>query len=94
MPKDNSPVGYTCPMIDEIIDFIKNCSTENEIEKKEAINVMEKIRTANDKLRTWGNEMFDEKEDYEKEKNQLENEVEELKEEIKSLEKEINNLED
>ena len=85
--RDNAPVGYTCPMIDQVISFLEkidwNLEDEEEndlsIECKEMVEVMEKIRKANDTLRTWGNEEYNLKNKYEEERDDLEKEVKNLK---------------
>jgi predicted RNase H-like nuclease (RuvC/YqgF family) len=107
--RDNAPVPHTCPKIDKVISFLENIDwdTDNEderdlsIECKEMVDVMEEIRTANDALRTWGNEECNYKNEYEEEKRELEREVKNLKsdlsdmiDEIKDLKHEIDSLED
>ena len=53
------PVGHTCPMIDEIIEFI-NENVAKSIDTSGAMWTLEKIREANGKLRDWGNQMRNE----------------------------------
>ena len=78
------PVGATCPYIDEVIAFLGD--------NPEAIELMEKIRAMNGKLRDWGNEdanRVDELEgeisDKDKEINNLQRDIENLNDEIKEL---------
>lgn len=104
---DNAPVPHTCPIIDGVIGFLTEIvwDMEDELEAelsvdcKSAVEDMEKIRNANDTLRTWGNEECRYKEEFEGEKEDLETEVENLKEKIydledknKSLENEVESL--
>jgi predicted nuclease with TOPRIM domain len=87
--KDNAPVGHTCPMIDDVINFLSYIAkSENEDIAKEAIEmqeVMEKIRTANDKLRTWGNECNDNFNDIESDLDSAKERIERLEDENKYL---------
>jgi predicted RNase H-like nuclease (RuvC/YqgF family) len=107
--RDNAPIGYTCPKIDQVISFLEKIDWDLEdedekdlsIECKEIIEVMEEIRKANDTLRTWGNEEYNSKNEYEEEKDELEKEVKNLKsdlsdmiDEIKYLKAEIETLEE
>jgi hypothetical protein len=71
--KDHSPVGYTCPWIDEAIDVLRNSEcTYNTNEVYSAINALEKVRSANDELRSWGNELYAEVEELKAEIDRLE----------------------
>lgn len=93
---DNSPVGYTCPIIDDLIGKLQNTITQAKyyIDKpindeltddmdtviwyiNDVIDGFEGIRSANSKLREWGNELY--------------NETESLKEKISELEHELSN---
>ena len=96
---DNAPVGHTCPLIDSVISFIEN-NTDNEvpeIEVKAIIDVLEKIRSTNDSLRTWGNELYKEKEDmesdYEDEQKYLKGKIEDIEYDIRQKDEEISSLE-
>ena len=99
MARDNAPVPHTCPMINEIISAIDSVDWEETYwTKKDLIETMEKIRKANDSLRSWGNDLHD---DLEKLENQsqsdyidLENKNEDLTAEIESLKSEVSKLED
>ena len=99
MARDNAPVPHTCPMINEIISAIDSVNWEETYwTKKDLIETMEKIRKANDSLRSWGNDLHD---DLEKLENQsqsdyidLENKNEDLTAEIESLKSEVSKLED
>lgn len=78
MPRrDNAPVGHTCPMIDEVISAIKsvNWDENNYWDESRLVEIMEKIRSANDSLRTWGNDLC-----YER--DELENYAEDLKRQL------------
>jgi chromosome segregation ATPase len=87
--KDNAPVGHTCPMIDDVINFLSYIAkSENEDIAKEAIEmqeIMEKIRAANDKLRTWGNECNDNCNDMESELYDANIKIDKLQDEVKYL---------
>ena len=99
MARDNAPVPHTCPMINKIISAIDSVNGEETYwTKKDLIETMEKIRKANDSLRSWGNDLHD---DLEKLENQsqsdyidLENKNEDLTAEIESLKSEVSKLED
>ena len=67
MARDNAPVSHTCPMINEVISVLESlnqddCSWYGE---EDVIDIMEKIREANDKLRCWWNEKHEECEELE-----------------------------
>ena len=66
--KDHSPVGHTCPWIDEAIDVLRNSECGyNTAEVNSAIQALEKVRSANDELRSWGNELYAKIEELESE---------------------------
>ena len=95
---DNAPVGHTCPLIDSVIAFVEN-NTDNEVseaEIKEIVEVLEKIRSANDALRTWGNDLYKEKEDmesdYEYEQKYLKGKIDDLEYDLNQKDKEIHSL--
>jgi len=90
MARDNSSIPQTCPLINDVIEFI---DYSHEIEDKEEliaqskvfIDVMEDIRKHNEDLRSWGNEMYIEKEYREKEIENLNSKIEDLLNEINEL---------
>ena len=90
--KDNAPAPHTCPLIDTVINMIKT-TTDEDFDIKEAINMMEQIRTANGELRDWGNELFNEKEELEDQISDLEGKLEDKQEDIGNLEDYIKTLE-
>jgi len=107
---DNAPVGNTCPKIDNVIAIVDNLTeydinnedefSNMEKEIKEAIGIMENIRSDNSELREWGNELHREKTDLENTVYQLQQRVSELErensnysDEIKDLEEQISELE-
>lgn len=91
MARDNAPVRYTCPMIDEIISAIDSVEWDEEYwTKKELIETMENIRHANDLLRSWGNDLY---EKLQKLENQLDDEFNDLIRENESLKSEVSKLE-
>ena len=71
--KDYSPVGHTCPLIDEAIDVLQSseCAYNTDVVNS-AIKALEKVRSANDELRNWGNELYSEVEDLKAEIDKLE----------------------
>jgi len=85
---DNAPIGHTCPLINKVIDFLNsidsNDVSESEIEA--TIAVLEEIRSANDTLRTWGNEMYKEREGFESDIDDLNRTVTGLKDDLENLE--------
>ena len=99
---DNALVGHTCPLIDKVISFLDSidCEEVHPNDIKTYINVLEEIRSANDALRTWGNELYKEKDemesdydskisDFEKTMADLETEISDYKDEIKDLKSEL-----
>lgn len=72
------PVGATCPYIDEVIAFLGD--------NAEAIEIMEKIRAMNGKLRDWGNEEANRVDELEGEISDKDKEISEYKEEIERME--------
>lgn len=62
MIEDKAPVPMTCPLIDEIIESIDS----EEYDKENVIQMIEQVRKANSRLRTWGNELNDKIENYDK----------------------------
>ena len=71
--KDHSPVGHTCPWIDEAIDVLQSseCAYNTDVVNS-AIKALEKVRSANDELRNWGNELYGEVEEMKAEIDKLE----------------------
>jgi uncharacterized protein YoxC len=95
MARDNAPVPHTCPMIDEIISAIDSVDWEETYcTKKDLIETMEKIRKANDSLRSWGNDKHIECEQLEKDIKYKDREIEGLVDEVKDLKHEVSKLED
>ncbi len=104
MPRyDNAPVKNTCPKIDKAIGALHNvlcCVSEEDKENlenaisysNEAQDLLEEIRSANEELRAWGNDMHNEREYWEKETDILQRNNDDLKDEINSLESYIEEL--
>lgn len=89
--KDYSGVELTCYLIDNVISQIDN-SEDEDLDKRELINLLEQIRKANSSLRDWGNELYEEKEDLENEVSNLKNQIIDLNEELSSKIDEITSL--
>ena len=102
MARDNAPVPHTCPLIDKVISAINYVDWEDtHWEYEDLINTMEEIRKANESLRTWGNEKYNEVyeledkiSDLEKDLRDKNNEIDGLMNKIKDMEIEISKLED
>ena len=95
--RDNAPIGYTCNQINEVIGFLESIQwdeTETELAKEcsSMLNVMEEIRTANDTLRTWGNELYNEKIEIEDDRDDLNKVIEKLQSDISDLQDEKDSL--
>lgn len=98
MRNDAAPIGHTCPMIDDIIYFIKDIEWDDQEidlqkESEKALNILEKIRSANSTLREWGNEQYQRAEEAEKEVDYYKDRVSILEDEIADLKKQIEELE-
>lgn len=97
--RDYSPVGQTCPMINDVIGFLEYAHTIDDKDELKSqaivfIDEMEKIRSANKELREWGNDLQkqvlnleDSIEDLEKEMRYKDREIEDLNYELKQLSK-------
>ena len=81
----------TCPNIDEVIDFLKEVSENEDFERgaRWMIDIMEELRYANSTLRGVAEEGIEAQERVE----ELESEVEELKSEVEELRARISILE-
>jgi archaellum component FlaC len=81
----------TCPNIDEVIDFLKEVSENEDFERgaRWMIDIMEELREANSTLRGVAEEGIEAQERVE----ELESEVEELKSEVEELRARISILE-
>ena len=81
----------TCPNIDEVIDFLKEVSENEDFERgaRWMIDIMEELRGANSTLRGVAEEGIEAQERVE----ELESEVEELKSEVEELRARISILE-
>lgn len=91
---DTSGIPNTCPKIDEVISFIDNLDFVEEYHtKKEIIDLMEDIRTANDGLRTHGHNLQNDLDYYEKLIKELEEKIEDLESDIYSYKNQIEELE-
>lgn len=96
MKKDNSLVSQTCPEINNAsstIDSIESNLSEQIVELRALDKGLEKLRTENSDLRTWGNEQYDRAEELEKELTVANKEIEELKQGLRELGKDYNELE-
>jgi archaellum component FlaC len=81
----------TCPNIDEVIDFLKEVSENEDFERgaRWMIDIMEELRDANSTLRGVAEDGIEAQEKVE----ELESEVEELKSEVEELRARISILE-
>lgn len=96
---DNAPVKNTCPIIDDVINYIENFREEfgnedNDIDFHFALGVMEDIRSANSELRDWGNDLYRELEELEQERNKLIDELDDSQSELGKANTKIEELED
>lgn len=75
--RDNSPCPNTCPLIDEAIEVLRNseCGYNTDVVNS-AIDALEKVRSYNAELRTWGNEQHERADDAEAEVQRLERLIE------------------
>lgn len=96
MKRDNAPVSQTCPKIDDVINSLKELyKSSEEMSSRELTdleNTMEKIRSDNSDLRSWGNEQYDRAEELEKEMEYYKDLAEGYKSEITELKQEIKDL--
>ena len=98
---DYTGVPQTCPKIDTVIRYVNQIKFDGsdddlfdyENERKEVIEVLEQIRSANDSLRVFANCTFEEKDEFEQERDLLEKQVKELQSEISDLNAEVSKLE-
>ena len=94
MPRDNAPIKNTCPIIDDVVRYVDDwrnrySDDESESEFKDALSILEDIRSANSTLRDWGNEEYKRAEDLEKERDELQKENERLQSDITYLQSEM-----
>ena len=104
---DNSGIANTCPLINEVIEFIENQDEDTTTEEKaNIINTLEQIRSMNLSLRDWGNEQCNLNESNKNEVDYLTRQITALEQDIsyvrqqldlsekrvEELEEEINNI--
>lgn len=64
MKRDNTGIPHTCPLIDNIIDYIgKN---DYKMSKQEVLAICEKIREENSRLRECANNALEERDSLDK----------------------------
>lgn len=88
------PVPHTCPAINDIQDSVNDVLNNAQKEIAKIMNTdMERLREANEALRTWGKELLSELESVEdelkevtSERDNLQREVEDLRSQLKELE--------
>lgn len=97
---NEEPVGNTCPIIDSVIrdvndiyNSIENPDDSNERDLKNILDHMEEIRSANSSLRSWGNDLIQERDDKQKTIDELEKKIGILEANYESLESERDSLE-
>jgi len=105
MPQWGEPVKHTCPDIDALIDSMYDMSRDAEKAMKDMVSEidefrtharaeLEKLRSANDSLRTWGCDWRDEAERIEREALDTEREAAEAQQLADSWEQQYNTLEE
>lgn len=85
MKHRREPVGNTCPTINSAISYIdqvKNATKDIYYWCEQAETELEELRSANDALRTWGNDEAERVDELEDKVYDLEAQIEELKEEL------------
>lgn len=95
--RNEEPVGHTCPKIDRVISFLKSVEWDDDAafhdgDTRQMIDVMEQIRSDNGKLRDWGNELCEKRDDLEDEIKDQARKIEDLESEVKSLSRENDEL--
>lgn len=78
---DQSNIPQTCPMINELTSAVKSASWPEDgfWDESRVLEILEQVRTANSKLRNWGNLLFAEKRLLEERLQFVKRELEELK---------------
>lgn len=105
MPQWSEPVKHTCPDIDALIDSMCDMGRDAEKAMKDIMSgidefctharaELEKLRSANDSLRTWGRDWRDEAERIEREALDTEREAVEAQQLADSWEQQYNALEE
>jgi len=92
---DHSGVPYTCPLINEVISAVKSVEwPENSYwDATRVIEILEQIRTHNEKLRQFGIDTYIERDEYSYKVDDLEREIDQLKETIEQLKQDVINAE-
>lgn len=87
------PCSNTCPIIDNVIEDIKDYQKDIISEVQQSVgnlenifSYMEDIREANSALRSWGNNLVSELEDKDKEIEELQQKIYQLEDRISELE--------
>lgn len=88
---DYTGVEQTCPLINEVRDFIEDFEWDEEFKEraKEACQLLEKIRQMNSDLRDFGNKQARDLEEAEVERDYYHKRADDFESEIKYLEKEF-----
>lgn len=89
--RNEDPTPNTCSKIDEVIGILISANIDEDpwYNEKEAIGLMEEIRTANEKLREWGRDLCQIRDDLQDEINSLKRENENLRQEVIEMESQI-----
>lgn len=96
---DNAPIGNTCPIINDAVNYIEGfreafSNEDNDIDFHFALGVMEDIRSANLELRNWGNGLYRDLEEIEQERNKLIDQLDDSESELEKAKTKIEELED
>lgn len=91
MSADKNWIPYSCPLIDEVIDMIKDSEIED---TRKIIELMEKIRNINNDMRWVCKDFYNEKEEEKELRLQAEKERDRLEDRIDDLNTQLENLQE
>lgn len=55
MVQDESPIKFTCPLINRVIEWLNEPDDSKKRSKEYILGILETLRESNTKLREWGN---------------------------------------